>query len=327
MNKIIFTLLLLISPLCKAADYQDMEHPDYQFAIAAQSMVAIAHTAQFLNYYRKIYTARALDSIILELNEYDLETIPTNLPGQLQRLWLNHNKIKTVPNDFNHPDLECLYIDNNLIQTITNLNNSPHLQVLSLKNNLITAAGLYNLDHAELRELFLDGNQIETISENINRLEGLYWLFLNNNRIVTLDNLNLLHVGILYLDDNQIETTTNLNAPMLWSLWLRKNSIAALPNNLPNLRNLRLDDNQIETIHENINLPNLRELYLRNNQIEAIDSQVLDQFPNLQWLSLDGNYLPEDNINLLTEYAQGRPNLTITFSEQKKGHTIKPAKR
>ena len=37
-QKIIFTSLLLAATLCKAADCQDMEHPDYQSAIAAQSI-------------------------------------------------------------------------------------------------------------------------------------------------------------------------------------------------------------------------------------------------------------------------------------------------
>ena len=135
----------------------------------------------------------------------------------------------------------------------------------------------------------------------------------------------LLGSDLLDLSGYEIEAISD-NLPNLVSLYLRNNRIENIPANL-NLGLLQLNNNLTAAIPDNLNLPNLVWLYLSNNEIQTIDPKVLNQFPHLEYLHLEENYLREENINQLQEYAAGRDNLTIFFGEQKKGRNIKPAKR
>jgi len=183
MKKIIFTSLLLITPLCKAADPAAIAEYIAKVKVGPD---AWADVTQYLDYYHKIYTARALGSEELNLNGYEIETIPTNLPEQLRHLELNNNQI----------------------QTIGNLNCSA-LRLLSLNNNLIQTIG--NLDCPELRWLYLDNNLIQTI-DNLN-CPNLWRLDLNNNKIQAIDpqvldqfpHLHILELNQNYLSEDNIE--------------------------------------------------------------------------------------------------------------------------
>ncbi len=229
MKKIIVTSLLLIATFCKAADPADIG--EYIEKVGPDAWVDIT---QCIGYYGKIYAARAFGSEELNLNGYEIETIPTNLPEQLRHLWLENNKIETIA--------------------------------------------------------------------NLNNLRNLRWLWMANNLITAIPN-DLPDLEVLSLNDNHIKSIANLSIPSLRRLELNNNQLRALPNDL--------------------NLPELRYLELQNNQIDFINEEVLDQFPNLRWLFLNENYLPEENINQLQNYAAGRDNLTIVFGEQKGD----PAKR
>jgi len=311
-----------MAPLCKAADPADITEYLAKVKVDPDTW---ADVAQCIGYYGKIYTARALGSRQLNLNGYEIETIPTNLPEQLRHLWLKKNKIETIANLNNLHNLEVLNLSNNLIATGLENLNLPELREFHLKKNQLETIPHPNCPNLDL--LSLKSNKIKTITENINLLTNLDFLVLTDNLIATIDNLNLLYMIWLALDDNQIETTTNFNAPELWTLSLKNNSIAAIPNHLPNLRELFLDNNGIRTITDDHGLPHLRELSLRNNSIETIDPQDLDQFPNLQWLYLEGNFLEQDNINQLKAYVAAHPNLHIDFGTQREGGSVKGAKR
>lgn len=133
-----------------------------------------------------------------------------------------------------------------------------------------------------------------------------------------------------FIECQLIAIPDNLNLPRLKDLSLYGNYITAIPDNLPQLRHLYLNNNRITTIG-NLNLPNLQHLDLTNNQIAAINPNVLDQFPNLERLFLSQNHLKGDNINHLKGYALIRNlnhhHLTIDFGEQKSNPNIKNAKK
>ncbi len=96
---------------------------------------------------------------------------------------------------------------------------------------------------------------------------------------------------------------------------------------LLNSERLDLSEYGLKNVPQELNLPQLRELSLNNNQIQTIDPDVLAQFPHLERLSLNQNYLSEDNIVQLREYAVARDNLTIIFGKQKYGLSIKRTRR
>lgn len=318
MKKVIFTLLLLIAPLCKAADDR------YLHAVNQEAWQAVT---QCIGYYVELHRPRFGESHEMFLNGYELKKIPTlNLPN-LERLYLDNNLIKTINNLDNFQNLQVLSLRNNLIAAgLDNLNHAEQLQVLYLNNNKIKT--IPNLNCANLQQLYLSNNKIKIITdEHINPLAYLRWLFLEDNQIETLADLNLEYLTQLNLDNNQIETTANFTARHLVHLSLSNNHISAVPENLPNLRILYLNNNNIRTTTGNNGLPNLRILSLENNGIETIDPQELAQFPYLEQLHLDQNYLLEDNITQLKEYATGHPNLYIDFGTQREGGCIKSARK
>ncbi len=181
MKKIIFTSLLLITPFCKAADFQDInEH------IAAADW---GDVAQYISCCSAIYKARLWGSEYLNLSNYEAHAIPDNLNlPNLERLFLDNNQIQAIDN-LNLPNLLQLHLNNNQIQAIANLN-LPNLRGLFLQNNQIQA--INNLNLPNLQQLYLHNNQIQAINPQIfNQLPQLRYLNLNQNPL-TQENVNEL---------------------------------------------------------------------------------------------------------------------------------------
>ncbi len=89
--------------------------------------------------------------------------------------------------------------------------------------------------------------------------------------------------------------------------------LTAIPASLnyPQLEGLELDRNLLTAI-PNLDLPQLQDLYLQNNQIEDIDPQILQKLPELVYLNLSDNPIPQEKVNALRQAAaQTHPNLRI----------------
>ena len=149
---------------------------------------------------------------------------------------------------------------------------------------------------------------------------------------------NLLNQDTLILSFRGITAIpVNRNFPNLKGLYLNNNQIAKIPDNFnlnfPNLESLDLDTNQIVAIPKNLaNLRNLKELNLSNNRIEdeGFDPQkILQQFPGLKLLVLNGNPLTQKKVNALRAAAtHTHPNLRIlALNLTKPPVIVKPAKR
>jgi len=161
--------------------------------------------------------------------------------------------------------------------------NLPQLQELDLDYNKITAIPHLNLP--QLQELTLYYNEITAIPAHLN-LPNLQKLNLHRN--------------------NKITVIENLNFPKLRELFLAYNEITTIPANLnlPQLQELVLYNNLITAISDNLNLPKLQRLYLHENHIEYVDPQILQQFPQLNYLNLNKNPLTQENVDKLREAAQ-----------------------
>ncbi len=213
MNKIIFTVLLLIAPLCKAADYSGI----IGHVVTAQVFGGLSfpqnlphRIAQYMSYYSKIYTARLYGSLLLELDGYRLTEIPDLNLHELQTLDLNNNLIKSIAN-LHLPWLTELWLNNNLIADIIpddlNLNN---LEVLRLNNNLIESIANLNL-LPSLRQLYLNNNKLTALPDR--DLPELRYFELRNNLIAFIDpqvlgqfpNLQVLDLEQNHLQQDNID--------------------------------------------------------------------------------------------------------------------------
>ncbi len=217
MKKSLVVFLLLIAPLCRAAD-------DWIAVGAVDDFAAIAahNVAVYVSVRYAIAGAYLFGSRSLCLDQYGLKAIPqelNNLP-ELNYLELNDNQIQAIPEELNNlPELWRLYLNGNQIQAIPEGLNLPALRLLDL-----------------------NGNQIQAIPQELNNLPELNYLELNDNQIQAIpEGLTLPELNYLELNDNQIQAIPEgLTLPALLALYLNGNQIQAIePRVLDQFRNLR----------------------------------------------------------------------------------------
>jgi Leucine-rich repeat (LRR) protein len=233
---------------------------------------------------------------LINLNR--IEIYKTNLT----KLILSHNRISNIDLLSQFTKLKYLDLSNNKgIKNYNSLANLFQLDYLDLSSNKLN--NLYSLQYlTSLTTLRINENQITDIDCLVN-LKYLNHLDLSSNIINKLDD---------YLIDN----FHNLN-----SLYLSKNNLNNIKINLyhPNLKQIRLDDNQFSDLSkieipfglEEINLSynkirifnlngnysKLFRLSLKFNQIEYFQESI--NFVNLKYLELISNRLK--NIDFLAK--------------------------
>jgi hypothetical protein len=165
------------------------------------------------------------DSDVDEINLYKKNIYQIlNISGlnNLQKLWLNNNKITEINGLDSLTNLQYLNLNDNKITEIKGLDGLIRLQELWLSNNQITEIkGLNGL--ASLQDLWLGGNKITEIN-GLNGLINLIYLDLCNNKItevpftiMNFKNLNSLHIDIVihpiiqrFLDRNRVKTNKTI---------------------------------------------------------------------------------------------------------------------
>ena len=162
------------------------------------------------------------------------------------------------------------------ISDVTELNSFHSLNYISLKNNKI--------------------NNIISLSG----LSNLTELYLNENKIVTFNNINLPKLKILDLTHNKICNIENLNLPNLQKLILNQNTIIYISpnafNNLKLLEELDLSQNKLRNFKSNTfqNLINLKKFKLDQNSLTELPENCFEGLNSLEYLNIGENSL--DNI-------------------------------
>ena len=111
-------------------------------------------------------------------------------------LYLNYNKVSRIEGLGALNNIKGLYLSNNIITRIENLDNLINLTQLVLSYNKIQKIeGLGNL--VKLNTLYLDNNNIKKL-EGINNLKNLNQLYLVNNQISVYNNRSIEKLEKLY---------------------------------------------------------------------------------------------------------------------------------
>ncbi len=250
MKKIIFTSLLLITPLCKAADYPSA------MQYLAKGMTDLAKEDFF-------------EDVADNTSLYFKAANPANL------IFLDDEE-----------DLGPLFSEENtdpLFEAILCVLNKTLFRGIDILDaysfnkfgTILDLNGEKALCSTSETKLSLIKRQLTTIPVNINDLDLLSHLNLSDNDISTIPkNLNLPQVWDLYLENNHLQTIPDNfshHFPNLIRLYLKDNSITTIPEdlNLPNLIRLYLNNNHIEYVNPQIinQFPSLRHLDLNQNPL------------------------------------------------------------
>ncbi|XP_054495014.2 transforming growth factor beta activator LRRC33 [Agelaius phoeniceus] len=227
----------------------------------------------------------ALVQSIMDCTGRWLSSIPGNLRGDTEELFLDDNTIQVLGNAslLLYPQLWHLSLTRNRLELIEPgaFLSSQGLEVLSLTDNLLftnyslTAAALSALP--ALRMLDLTGNQLR---------EDMVSVLVSN--ISSLESLSLARNIIMRLDSS---TFTNLTE--LLELNLEKNYIFEIDNafeGLQRLQRLNLAYNYLPCL-VGFDLTQLRVLNLSNNVIEWFLTMEIDDLFELEVLDLSHNRL------------------------------------
>lgn len=155
---------------------------------------------------------------------------------------------------------------------------------------------------ANLQSLSITGQLKHLKSADFRNASKLHDLLLANNELEYLDatvfdaadNLEKLDVSFNKITD--IVDNSFANANRLKYLYLQRNALTKINRNafvgLIRLRSLILDHNQIAEIEEGtFNLPNLKELTINKNQLKILSDHLFVNTPNLYKLQINGNHL------------------------------------
>jgi len=188
-----------------------------------------------------------------------------------------------------HLNLTDEYIER--ITDIKGLDKLHHLEDLELGGNRISKIeGLDSLKN--LRRLNLFSNKIKKI-QGLDKLANLEKIDLDDNQITDIEGLDSLkNLRELSLRENKITIIKGLEGlKSLTSLDLSGNQIREFKGlEGSSLTDLDLSYNQITNMQGLCNMKYLEELDLCGNRISEIEG--LDGCPNLVYLNLEGNELP-----------------------------------
>ncbi|GAB4245113.1 MAG: hypothetical protein Tsb0034_23580 [Ekhidna sp.] len=277
-----------------------------------------------------------LDVIVLDLSDQKMVELPTEVFAfkNLQRLRLNKTYIESLPErigeltqlkalELNHPGDPNLRFSA-LPESISQLSDLMYIGLIGLPN-LNWDQVMTQLEGLPVNNLALMHNDFTSLPEGIGNIESLRMIWLGGNTELdpaeVFDELPFLEqVGFggsmyaslpdniskaenifnLWLANNRLRSVTPLqNLPKLRSLTLNSNDLASLPDGLDRLTlsQLSLDDNPNLDFREVLTslstMKSLTTLSISQNELTRIPDEIT-AIPSLEILVLRGNPLEDE---------------------------------
>lgn len=263
-----------------------------------------AHTAQVIAEYFGRVSTDEIDSA--DLNETDLY-LPNkgleDLSGleiftKLQQINVNDNSLTAIPDDIlDMPDLYLLYANNNQISQFPTTWAGSHLSYLYLQGNQMTVLPDNIGELTTLITLYLDFNNLTTLPDTLENIGPLrdVWVEYNPNFVLPESITRISNLSVLKMaGTNQttvpeaVSRIANLN-----NLGLEDNLITEIPPylaDIPKLEYLYLNGNQLSSFPEFMSTLNMVQIDLAKNRFIAIPD-FISNYPKLEYLSFEGNQL------------------------------------
>ena len=223
----------------------------------------------------------------LKLSDTQISAFPESIVNltSLQSLNLSYTQISALPESIvNLTSLQSLNLSSTQIRALPeSIVNLTNLQSLDLSFTQIRAIPESIGSLTSLQSLVLRHTQIRAIPESIGNLTSLKSLDLSNTQIRALPEsiVNLTNLQNLYLSDTQIRELPEsiVNLTNLQNLDLSSTQIRELPEgivNFTNLQSLDLSSTQISVFrYMRSTLPKLRSLRLDNNTLAEMPEELL----------------------------------------------------
>lgn len=243
------------------------------------NMILVSRVLGFRWYPKTLPCDVSLDStnthVIVDCTDKHLTEIPEGIPTNTTNLTLTINHIPSISPDSFHRlnHLEELDLRCNCVPVL--LGSKANVCTKRLQIRPGSFSGL-----SDLKSLYLDGNQLLEIPQDLPSSLQLLSLEANNIFSITKENLSeLVNIESLYLGQN-----CYYRNPCNVSYSIEKDAFLVMKN----LKVLSLKDNNVTAV-PTILPPNLLELYLYNNIIKRIQEHDFNKLSQLQVLDLSGN--------------------------------------
>ncbi|APG64830.1 hypothetical protein LPB136_05410 [Tenacibaculum todarodis] len=258
------------------------------------------NTMKEVNKFSSLKNLKYLDLNWMTINENLLENF-----RHLQELSLSASEIKNPSNLFKNlslnKSLEKLNLSNNKLTILPKeIGNLKNLQSFYSSNNKFSKKlpdAFYKLTN--LKNIEIQGSNIEEVSNNINNLKKLETLKIYHNKIKKLPKKmgNLNNLKDFYLNHNQItELPEDIGKLKLTYLSLNNNKLKQLPNSivkLNKLETLNLKENYILELPKKIgNLTNLKYLNLDLNNLDELPKSI-SKLKALETLNISRNKITQ----------------------------------
>ncbi|VVC39428.1 Hypothetical protein CINCED_3A020042 [Cinara cedri] len=239
----------------------------------------------------------------LKLTNNNLTTLPDEAfigMNRIRILYLSDNRLSAVPTQiFKHmPSIEVLNLARNSIHSVA----SGDFLILSLMNTFVMATNnLTDITNGSfpttLRKVQLGANNLTELNGNLRNQKDLEWLFLDDNRIKTLD-------GELPIDNDKLIVLNVSN-----------NALGHLPPELNCLKALRYfycTFNQLTGLNKTLSKSKkLVWLELTGNRIQELASDEFEEATMIEVLELSNNCIKHLNKSLLALTQLSEINLSF----------------
>ena len=238
-------------------------------------------------------------------------------------IFLDWNELDNISQLRGFTQLEKISFSGNNVSDISVLGNLENLKNITAINNKIEDINV--LRNLEPQYICLDGNNITDINV-VSNWDNLISLSFSGNNIENIPDLSKLeYLETVNLSNNNIKQITG-GSGFVKELNIDNNEIQLLSGieQYSNLEILGISNNQISSLNGIENLKNLENLNINKNQINNIEN--LENCSNLKYLYMDNNNISNfeniDSLSVLQKYSIYNQIISVEIKDKIIGNKI-----